>query len=63
MKHWSVNTKELEKDTDAFTIWKLEQRINWGIGEDKIERSNLLKYWDEINIDTFKRQALALALF
>jgi len=61
--HWSVDTTELEKDEDAFAVWDLEQRINWDIGKGKINRKNLLKYWDKINIDPFKRKALALSLF
>ena len=62
-QHWSVDTREIEKDTDALIIWNLEQRINWGIGKDKINREELLKYWDKIDIDVFRRKALALALF
>ena len=49
--HWSVDTTELQKDSDAFTIWDLEQRINWDIGEGKINKKDLLKYWDKIEID------------
>ncbi len=61
-KHWSVDTTELEKVPEGFAIWKLEQRINYGIGEEKINKKELLKYWDRLNIDAFKRRALALAL-
>jgi len=61
--HWSVDTTELKKDEEAFTIWDLEQRINWGIGESKISRKDLLKYWNKIDIDPFKRKALSLTLF
>lgn len=63
INHWSIDTKELKKDADAFVIWNLEQRINWGIGEDKISKKDLLKYWDKIDIDIFKRKALSLALY
>ena len=60
--HWSVDITELKKDKEAFIIWNLEQRINWGIGEDKISKKDLIKYWDKIDIDVFKRKALFLAL-
>lgn len=60
--HWSVNTKELEKDPEKFTIWKLEQWINWGIGAVKIKKADLIKYWDKIDIDKWKRKALSLAI-
>lgn len=61
-KHWSVDEKELAKDTRAHTIWRLEQRINWGVGEDRIDTKELRAYWDEIDIDPAKRRALASAL-
>ncbi len=62
-KHWSVDTTELEKDQDALAIWNLEQQINWGIGKEKISKKDLLRYWDRIEIDAFKRKALSLALY
>lgn len=61
-KHWSVDEKELSKDPGLYTIWKLEQRINYGIGEALINRVELLRYFEKLDIDPFKRKALALAL-
>ena len=63
LNHWSVNTKELEKDTEGYTIWKLEQWVNWGIGTVKAKKTDLIKYWNKIDIDEYKRKALSLALF
>lgn len=62
-KHWSVDTTELAKDTEQFSIWKIEQKVNWGIGEEKLKAADLRKYWDKIDIDPFKRRALELAIF
>ena len=61
-RHWSVDETELKKDPERYAIWRLEQRINFGLGEKKINKSELVKYWDKIDIDPFKRKALALAL-
>jgi hypothetical protein len=61
--HWSIDTKELRKDLDGFAIWKLEQWVNWGIGATKASRVDLIKYWDKLDIDEWKRKALSLALF
>ncbi|KKW21291.1 MAG: hypothetical protein A2W52_00675 [Candidatus Taylorbacteria bacterium RIFCSPHIGHO2_02_49_25] len=61
--HWSVNTTELQKDPESFAIWKLEQWVNWGIGTVRAKRADLLKYWDVLDIDEWKRKALSLALF
>ena len=62
-KHWSVNTKELEKDPESLAIWELEQWVNWGIGDMKVKRTDLIKYWDRLDLDVWKRKALALVLF
>lgn len=62
VKHWSVNETKLKKDPGAYAVWKLEQRINYGLGEKKIKKSELIKYWEQIDIDPFKRKALSLAL-
>ena len=61
--HWSVNTKELEKTPENLAIWKLEQWINWGIGENRVKKSDLIKYWDELDMDEWKRKALSLTIF
>jgi hypothetical protein len=61
--HWSVNTKELEKDRESFAIWKLEQWVNWGIGSTKASKIDLIKYWSKLDIDEWKKKALSLALF
>lgn len=61
--HWSVNTRELEKEPESFSIWKLEQWVNWGIGTPKVKKVDLIKYWNKLDIDEWKKKALSLALF
>jgi len=63
MRHWSVDEEELKKDPEAYAIWCLEQRINFGIGNLKMNRGDLTRYWSELDIDPYKRKALELALF
>jgi len=60
MKNWSTDTSELQKNTEKFSIWRLEQLINFGLGEEKIDRDELKKYWDVVKIDPFKRKFLSL---
>lgn len=60
MKNWSTNTKKLRKDKDKFSIWKLEQLVNFGLGKEKIKRGELKKYWKAIHIDPAKRKFLSL---
>ena len=61
--HWSVNTAELEKSPESLAIWKLEQWVNWDIGTVKVKKADLIKYWNRLDIDEWKRKALSLAIF
>lgn len=58
MYNWSTDTTELQKTPDLYAIWRLEQLINFGLNGEKLDRSNLVKYWDRLDIDPAKRRAL-----
>lgn len=60
MKNWSTDTLELQKDKEKFSVWRLEQLINFGLGDEKIDLNELRRYWDALNIDPFKRKFLSL---
>lgn len=62
MKHWSVDTERLKKDPEAYSVWKLEQMINFGLGEEKIKKEEISLYWDKINLDPHKKKFLAFLL-
>ena len=61
-QHWSVDETELKKDPEQYAIWRLEQRINFGLGKKRINKAELIKYRERIDIDPWKRKVLALAL-
>jgi hypothetical protein len=63
MYNWSVNTKELKKDKRQYEIWRLEQLINFGLGREKLERSELEKYWGLLNLDPIKKKYLSFLLW
>ncbi len=60
MKNWSTDTSELQKDTAKFSAWRLEQLINFGLDNEKIDLDELRKYWDVLHIDPLKRKFLSL---
>lgn len=62
MYNWSTDTAQLQKDPEKYAIWKLEQLVNFGLGEEKIGESDLRKYWDRIEIDPARRSFLNLLL-
>jgi len=60
MKNWSTDTTELRKDPDKFSVWRLEQLINFGLDNEKLNLDELRKYWGVLNIDPYKRKFLSL---
>lgn len=51
---------ELQKNTEKYAVWHLEQLINFGLGGEKIDRDELKKYWNAVHIDPYKRKFLSL---
>ncbi len=58
MYNWSVDTKKLAKHKDQYTIWKLEQKINFGLNGKKINKKELVKNWLKLDIDPDKKKYL-----
>ena len=45
---------------EKFSAWRLEQLINFGLDDEKIDLDELRKYWDVVHIDPLKRKFLSL---
>lgn len=61
MYNWSTDTEQLQKkDPNGYAIWKLEQLINFGLAGEKIQLSQLKKYWPKLQIDPARRKFLEL---
>jgi hypothetical protein len=63
MYNWSVNTKRLKKDKKKYTIWKLQQLINFGLAKNKLNQKEIKKYFNLLNIDADKRKYLNFILY
>jgi len=62
MRNWSVDAEFLSKFPEKYTIWKLEQLINFGLGKDRLSRAKLIKYLPRLGIDPKKRKYLEFVL-
>lgn len=62
MYNWSVDTAFLQKYPEKYHLWKLEQLINFGLGDEKIDKKLLKKYFKKIDIDLDKRKYLKFLL-
>jgi hypothetical protein len=63
MYNWSTDLTELKKDKEKYTIWKLEQMINYGLNGEKISEKDLRKYWDKLYLDPDCKKYLQFLLW
>lgn len=63
MYNWNTDTTQLKKNPEKFAIWRMEQLINYGLDGEKLDRRELLKYWDKLRIDIQKRETLSYLLW
>ncbi len=62
MRNWSTNLEQLKKQPEKYAIWRLEQLINCGLGEEKINEKELRKYWSKLQLDPSKKTFLSFLL-
>ena len=62
MYNWSVDEKQLKKFPRQYKIWKLEQLINFGLGQEKINKIELQKYFKKLHLDPSKKKYLKFLL-
>ena len=62
MYNWSTDEKELSRHEEDFKLWQLEQKINFGLGSEKLKTKDLEKYWRRLNIDPHRRKFLDLLI-
>ena len=62
MYNWSTDITRLKKYPEKFTIWKLEQCINFGLGNQRLHKSTLRKYLDTLDIEAGKKRYLKFLL-
>ena len=58
MKNWSTNEEYLKKYPEKYNIWKLEQLINFGLGNEKLSLQNVKKNINKLAIDPLKKRYL-----
>lgn len=63
MYNWNVNTTKLKKNPEKYTIWRLEQNINFGLNGEKLKTDELKKYWTKLSIDPQRKKLLEMWLW
>lgn len=66
MYNWSVDEKQFKKNyPKEYELWRVEQLVNFGQGDEKISKKLLLKHWTKIkdNLDPSYRRFLEFLLW
>lgn len=63
MYNWNIDIEKLKKNPEKYTIWKLEQSINFGLNGIKLKEKELKKYWTKLNIDSQRKKLLEMWLW
>jgi len=63
MYNWSTDTKELKKDPKKYAVWKLEQTINFGLNNKKLNKKDLKKHWKDLTLDLSRKKFLSMLLW
>ena len=58
MRNWSVDENILKKHPEKYNIWKLEQLINFGLGNEKLPLQRIKKNINKLSIDPSKKRYL-----
>lgn len=66
MKNWSIDENYLKKNPLKYKIWKITQKINYGLDTgEKIIKKDLIKYWSKISpqLDSERREFMKFLLW
>ena len=48
MRNWSVDEDYLKKFPLKYKLWRLVQPLSYGLDGEKINKKEVIKYWDRI---------------
>lgn len=61
--NWNTDTSKLRKNKTEYTIWKLNQLINFGLGGEKLDLHQVRKHWSKISTDSATAKFLRLLIW
>lgn len=63
MHNWSINLTNIKKHPQKFTVYRLEQLINFGLCGQKLITKDLMINWDKLTLDPYKKAFLSELLW
>ncbi len=58
MYNWNIDTSKIDKRSEKYKIWHLNQLINFGLNEERLDFDLLKKYWSKLSLDPKKKKFL-----
>jgi hypothetical protein len=63
MYNWSTDTRRLKKDKPTWEKWRLEQMVNYGLKGQKLSKKQLVKHWQDLDLDPDKKKYLEFVIW
>jgi len=63
MYNWSVDLKKLGTTSQEAKIWRLEQAINFGLNNQKLDKTSVKRFWQQLRLDPQRKRFLKLLLW
>jgi len=63
MYNWNTDISVLKNSGESYTIWKLNQMINYGLGNEKLDLKLVKKYWKSLDLDSKRKKFLKFIIW
>lgn len=65
MYNWSVDENYLKKFPKQYKLWKLEQILSYGLGDEKLDKKEVIASWDYLKkrLDPNRRRLIEFLLW
>jgi hypothetical protein len=65
MYNWSVDENYLKKFPRQYKVWRLEQLLSYGLGQEKLDKKEVIIHWDFLKkrLDPNRRRFIEFLLW
>jgi hypothetical protein len=63
MRNWNTDLASFDKRTKKYRRWRLEQLVNFGLAGEKLDFSELKRYWPELDLEPRRKEFLRFLLW
>jgi hypothetical protein len=63
MRNWNTDLASFDKRTQKYRRWRLEQLVNFGLDGEKLDFSELKRYWPELDLEPRRKEFLRFLLW